>query len=77
VTQASPHAVEGVSVLILRALGMFGQLYLSAPDHLIGSVVMKILEAMGDTGVGAGASLAQLTARRKASMSVLHKIGAA
>jgi hypothetical protein len=27
--------------------------------------------------VGAGASLAQLTARRKASMSVLHKIGAA
>lgn len=76
-TQATPHAVECVAVLILRALGMFSQLYLRAPDHLIGAVVMKILEALGDTGVVAGASMAQLTARRKVSMSVLHKIGSA
>jgi hypothetical protein len=79
--QASPHPVECVNVLILRALGVFSQVYFRAHDALIGSVVRKILEALdgstGSRGIGGRklASVADVTLRRRVAMGVLHKIG--
>ena len=71
--QATPHRVERVTCIILRALGIFSQVYLRAPDQLICSVVGKVLEALAPSG---GCSAAELTARRKVCMGVVHKIAA-
>ena len=64
--------VESVRQLVLRALAMFTQLYLRAPEHVIGSVVIKVLEALGENGEDTN-----VLCRRKVAMGVLHEIGGA
>ena len=74
-------------MLVLRALGLFTALYNREPDHLIGSVVQKVLESIGcKTRQGAPSSHVcvsssggtwEPTPRRRICMGVLHKIASA
>jgi len=85
---STAHASEAVTAIILRALGIFSQLYNRAPDQLIGAVVVSILESISGRGASGGADASRPmlqqrapsddgAARRRICIGVLHKIASA